>query len=47
MPGRGLEGFRIIECGEMVAAAYATKLMADMGAEVIKIESPNGGDAAR
>jgi crotonobetainyl-CoA:carnitine CoA-transferase CaiB-like acyl-CoA transferase len=47
MPGRGLEGVRIIECGEMVAAAYATKLMADMGAEVIKIERPKSGDSAR
>ena len=47
MPGRGLEGFRIIECGEMVAAAYATRLMADLGAEVIKIERPQGGDVAR
>ena len=46
MPG-ALSGFRIIECGEMVSAAYASKLMADMGAEVIKIESPQGGDAAR
>ena len=42
MPGRGLEGFRIVECGEMVAASYATKLMADMGAEVVKIEQPRG-----
>ncbi len=46
MPG-ALSGFRVIECGEMVSAAYASKLMADMGAEVIKIESPHGGDAAR
>ena len=46
MPG-ALSGFRIIECGEMVSAAYASKLMADMGAEVIKIESPHGGDTAR
>src|SRR5262245_60514777 len=47
MPGRALEGFRIVECGEMVAASYAAKLMADMGAEVIKIEPPGGGDTAR
>lgn len=47
MPGLALEGFRIIECGDMVAAAYAAKLMADMGAEVIKIEDPAGGDTAR
>lgn len=31
----------------MVGAAYATKLMADMGAEVIKIEPPRSGDRAR
>ena len=47
MPGPALEGFRIIECGDMVSAAYAAKLMADMGAEVIKIEDPVCGDTAR
>jgi CoA:oxalate CoA-transferase len=47
MPEHALAGFRIIECGDMVAAAYATKLMADMGAEVIKIEPPGAGDNAR
>jgi crotonobetainyl-CoA:carnitine CoA-transferase CaiB-like acyl-CoA transferase len=31
----------------MVSAPYAAKLMADMGAEVIKIERPDGGDTAR
>jgi len=31
----------------MVAAAYATKLMADLGAEVIKVEPPLTGDRAR
>ncbi len=46
MAGRALEGFQVVECGEMVAAAYATKLMADMGAEVVKIE-PAAGDGAR
>src|SRR5262245_13356463 len=47
MPGLALAGFRIVECGDMVAASYAAKLMADMGADVIKIEPPTGGDAAR
>ena len=47
MPRLALEGFRIVECGDMVAASYAAKLMADMGAEVVKIEDPNGGDSAR
>ena len=41
-----LHGIRVIECGHMVAAAYAGKLMADLGAEVIKVEEP-GGDNAR
>jgi len=47
MPERALEGLRVIECGEMVAAAYAAKLMADLGADVIKVEPPRDGDAAR
>src|SRR5215475_14114028 len=47
MVERALEGIRIIECGHLVSAAYAAKLMADMGAEVIKIEEPDGGDQAR
>ncbi|MCS6925423.1 MAG: CoA transferase [Candidatus Binatia bacterium] len=47
MPAGALTGLRILECGEMVAAAYAAKLMADMGAEVIKVEPPRIGDAAR
>ena len=46
MAGPALAGLRVLECGEMVAAAYATKLLADLGADVIKIEPP-GGDAAR
>src|SRR5215813_9813716 len=47
MVERALEGIRIIECGHLVSAAYAAKLMADMGAEVIKIEEPASGDQAR
>ena len=41
-----LTGLRVLEVGELVSAAYATKLLADLGADVVKIESP-GGDAAR
>jgi crotonobetainyl-CoA:carnitine CoA-transferase CaiB-like acyl-CoA transferase len=37
---------RIVECGEGISAAFATKLLADLGAEVIKIEPP-GGDLTR
>src|SRR5579863_1626102 len=42
-----LAGLKIIECGAMVSAAYAAKLMADLGAEVIKVEPPLTGDLAR
>ena len=42
-----LSGLKVVELGEMVSAPYAAKLMADMGAEVIKIERPGVGDRAR
>ena len=45
MPGP-LDGLRVLEAGHLVGAAYATKLLADLGADVIKIEPP-GGDRAR
>ena len=43
---QGLDGVKVIELGHMASAAYASKLMADLGAEVIKVEEP-GGDLAR
>ncbi len=43
---QGLAGVKVLELGHMVSAAYATKLMADLGAEVIKVEEP-AGDRAR
>ena len=42
-----LQGIRVVEGGQMVAAAYAAKLMADLGAEVIKVEEPAGDPARR
>jgi len=38
---------RVVEIGDGVAAAYATKLLADLGAAVIKIEPPDRGDVTR
>jgi CoA:oxalate CoA-transferase len=42
-----LAGLKVVEIGELVSAPYAAKLMADMGAEVIKVERPGLGDRAR
>lgn len=42
----GLQGMRVLEVGEMVAAPYAAKLLGDQGADVIKVEPPRG-DRAR
>jgi benzylsuccinate CoA-transferase BbsF subunit len=41
-----LRGIRILECGELVAAPYAAKLLGHLGADVVKIE-PREGDPAR
>lgn len=37
-----LSGLHIVECGKGVSAAFATKMMADLGASVIKVEPPRG-----
>ncbi|MFC2058591.1 CaiB/BaiF CoA transferase family protein [Chloroflexota bacterium] len=42
-----LDGVKILELCTMVAGPYCTKLMADLGAEVIKIEKTGSGDEAR
>jgi CoA:oxalate CoA-transferase len=40
-----LEGIRIIDLSRVISGPFATMLLADMGAEVIKIEGPEGEDA--
>ncbi|MCJ2055242.1 CoA transferase [Methylobacterium sp. J-048] len=42
-----LSGIRVLELGQLIAAPFATKLLAEFGAEVIKVESPEGGDPLR
>ena len=42
-----LEGVRVIEVGSQVSAPFCGKLLADYGADVIKVEPPGEGDQAR
>ena len=42
-----LEGVRVLDISQVMAGPYACMLLADMGAEVIKIEPPGSGDQTR
>jgi crotonobetainyl-CoA:carnitine CoA-transferase CaiB-like acyl-CoA transferase len=46
-PTQALADLRVIEYGDFIAPAYAGKLLADLGAEVLKIEPPRRGDSLR
>ena len=47
MAEQALSGLKIVEWGSFISAPYCTKLMADLGAEVIKVEEPGSGDESR
>ncbi len=44
---RPLDGFLVVALEQAIAAPYCTRMLADLGARVIKVERPDGGDFAR
>jgi formyl-CoA transferase len=46
-PDLPLEGIKVVELGQLIAGPFAGKMLAEFGAEVIKIEPPGEGDPLR
>ena len=42
-----LAGIRVVELGQVLSGPFAGAILADLGAEVVKVEKPDGGDDAR
>jgi crotonobetainyl-CoA:carnitine CoA-transferase CaiB-like acyl-CoA transferase len=47
MMKRPFEGLKVIEYGELISAPYCARLLAGLGAEVVKVENAGSGDKAR
>jgi crotonobetainyl-CoA:carnitine CoA-transferase CaiB-like acyl-CoA transferase len=47
MSPKPLAGIVVVELGHSVAGPYATQVLADLGAEVVKVEKPDGDDARK
>src|SRR5271156_2925621 len=45
--GKPLDGVRVLAIEQMQALPFATQLLGRLGADVVKIESPKGGDLGR
>jgi len=47
MGKKALEGLKVLELGQLIAGPFASRLLAEFGAEVIKVEPPGKGDPIR
>ncbi len=47
LTAKPLSGLKVIELGTLIAGPFASRICGEFGAEVIKIESPDGGDPLR
>jgi crotonobetainyl-CoA:carnitine CoA-transferase CaiB-like acyl-CoA transferase len=42
-----LDGLKVVDCTQILAGPFCTMMLGDMGAEITKVEKPNGGDDIR
>ncbi|MBB1520048.1 CaiB/BaiF CoA transferase family protein [Aquipseudomonas guryensis] len=47
IPSKPLDGLKVVELGTLIAGPFASRICAEFGAEVVKVESPDGGDPLR